>query len=151
MGWSRADQTGITVADLNTEKLPRNLVGAWPWPLANVWLGVSVENQLWADRRIPLLLETPATVRFISAEPLLAETVLLRWLVPEIGGQSIDWVISGCESGPKHRPMELDWARSIRDQCVAAGVSFFLKQAYIGGRFTSMPELDGQVWSEIPS
>lgn len=123
-----------------------------PMPLPNVWLGVSCEDQKTADERIPLLLETPAAVRFVSAEPLLGKIDLFHCLnesycCPECGdGQgfegerchcggryitehpALDWVIVGGESGKKARPMHPDWARSLRDQCVAAGVPFFFKQ-----------------------
>ena len=99
----------------------------WPgWPLPNVWLGVSVENQRYADERIPLLLQTPAAVRFISAEPLLEPVRLYdEWLTPKL---SLDWVIVGGESGLGARPMNLDWARSIVRQCGAASVPCFVKQ-----------------------
>ena len=112
-------------------------------PLENLWLGVSVENQATADERIPLLLQTPAAVRFVSAEPLLGP-VSFRWakwdnwkdadgnrrpVVNEHDGlRMIDWVIVGGESGPDARPMHPDWARSIRDQCQGAGVPYFFKQ-----------------------
>lgn len=121
------------------------------WPLPNVWLGVSVEDQETADGRIPILLQTPASVRWISAEPLLgpidltsvefpcysisadvlggcdsrADGGLTRDITP---GNTIDWVVVGGESGPKARPMHPDWARSLRDQCADAGVAFFFKQ-----------------------
>ena len=110
------------------------------WPLPNVWLGVSVENQAAADERIPLLLRTPAAVRFISAEPLLGPVTLpgcngrADCKLSGVDGHSdkplggIDWVICGGESGPGARPMHPDWARSLRDQCIAAGVPFFFKQ-----------------------
>lgn len=94
---------------------------AWRWPLPNVWLGVSVENQQWADIRIPALLDTPAAVRFLSCEPLLGPVDLSQYL-------GVDWVIAGGESGAGARPMHPDWARSIRDQCQAAGVRYFFKQ-----------------------
>ncbi len=114
-------------------------------PLPNVWLGVSVEDQKFADERIPLLLDTPAAIRWISAEPLLGPIKLndiedcdnhrnydaLRG--QEIGGyrdsgNKLDWVVVGGESGPDARPMHPDWARSLRDQCGYAGVPFFFKQ-----------------------
>ena len=112
------------------------------WPLRNAWLGVSCEDQKTADERIPLLLQTPAAVRWISAEPLLGPIALSRWMGPfEIsrddegndlgsaqGGSDLDWVVVGGESGPGARPMHPDWPRSLRDQCAAAGVSFFFKQ-----------------------
>jgi len=109
------------------------------WPLSNVWLGVSCERQQEADERIPLLLQTPASVRFTSAEPLLGPIDLIgtfaryqdtpgrRCAVP-LGRQLIDWVIVGGESGPNARPMHPDWARSLRDQCAAAGLAYFFKQ-----------------------
>ncbi len=143
------------------------------WPLPNVWLGVSVENQAAADGRIPLLLQTPAAVRFVSCEPLLGPVELpeYAWLPMMVHGdwpighklvanpglhkitrnpygaastdidgellglkpdefetRPLDWVICGGESGPGARPMHPDWARSLRDQCAAAGVAFFFKQ-----------------------
>ena len=101
------------------------------WPLPNVQLGVSVENQRWADIRIPLLLQTPARVRFISAEPLLGPVDLRSYTWTKEQGAMrprLDWVICGGESGPGRREMDLDWARSLRDQCRAAGVPFFFKQ-----------------------
>lgn len=115
------------------------------WPLPNVWLGVSVENQKAADERIPPLLRTPASVRFISAEPLLGP-INLEQLTVLIGTQEarlnsisdyykvneelsrLDWVIAGGESGPEARSMHPDWVRSLRDQCLPAGTAFFFKQ-----------------------
>jgi protein gp37 len=109
------------------------------WPLANVWLGVSVEDQARADERIPALLDTPAARHWISAEPLL-DRVLLRteWLhnrrsaAPGLRGdhytEALDWIVCGGESGPGARPMLRSWATSLRDQSAAAGVPFFFKQ-----------------------
>lgn len=101
------------------------------WPLPNVWLGVSAENQQWADIRIPALLDTPAAVRFVSAEPLLGPIDLhidpIEASSPFWGSQ-LDWVITGGESGPGARPAHPDWFRAIRDQCQAAGVAFLFKQ-----------------------
>jgi protein gp37 len=114
------------------------------WPLPNVWLGVSVEDQKAADARIPLLLETPAAVRWISAEPLLGDINLhpflcvywhagadeQRWcdLICRLRPHGLDWVVVGGESGQEARPMQLEWARALRDQCVTAGVAFHFKQ-----------------------
>lgn len=104
--------------------------------LPNVWIGISVENQEQADKRIPELLQIPAKVRFLSMEPLLGP-VSLRGLVDGIYRPwldhfawkvEIDWIIVGGESGPGKRPMNPDWARSIRDQCKMADVPFFMKQ-----------------------
>lgn len=101
-------------------------------PLPNVWLGTSVENQAMADERIPHLLDCPAAVRFLSCEPLLGPVELTRY---DVDGRymprlpvKLDWVIVGGESGHGARPMHPDWARSLHDQCQAAGVPFFFKQ-----------------------
>lgn len=98
----------------------------WPikdiWP-SWIWLGVSVEDQAAADARIPLLLQTPAAVRFISAEPLLGPVTL-----DDAALALLDWVIVGGESGPHARPMKLEWALPLLDQCREAGVPFFMKQ-----------------------
>jgi protein gp37 len=106
-------------------------------PLPNVWLGVSAEDQIRWDERTPDLCQTPAAVRFVSAEPLLgsingrapyagANVDILRGAHPAVA--PVDWVIVGGESGKGARPMHPDWARSIRNQCVKAGVAFFFKQ-----------------------
>ena len=99
------------------------------WPLPNFWLGVSAETQAWLENRVRILRATPAAVRMVSAEPLLSPLEL----APTVGGplsqNSIDWVIAGGESGPDARPMDPDWARSIRDQCAQLGIAFFFKQA----------------------
>lgn len=102
-------------------------------PLSNVWLGVSIEDQATADERIWLLLQTPAAVRWISAEPLLGPVDLAQSTDQAIcnvqdPSRRIDWVVAGGESGPDARPMHPDWARSLRDQCAAAGVPFLFKQ-----------------------
>ncbi|NGX09133.1 DUF5131 family protein [Mycobacteroides franklinii] len=160
-----------------------------PWPLPNVWLGVSVEDQKRADLRIPALLATPAAVRFVSAEPLIGAVDLSRYLEPlddpsACGDpdhcspwarvEMVDWVIVGGESGPGARPMHPDWARSMRDQCVAAGVPFLFKQwgewtPNVGHRYRDWAnlsdphefvmrvgkkaagrELDGRTWDQYP-
>ena len=118
-----------------------NQEGARP----NVWLGVSVEDQQRADERIPLLLQASAAVRFLSCEPLLGPVDLTAhkppcvpsWWQGDLNPLSrIDWVIVGSESGHKRRPMEESWARSLADQCRAAGVSFFMKQMQVDGKVT---------------
>lgn len=109
--------------------------GHVPWPLPNVWLGVSVEHQDAADERVPELLETPAAVRFLSCEPLLSQVDLSDYFDPcsvpcgEDPWPLLDLVIAGCESGDRRRPCAPDWFRILRDQCARAGVDFFLKQA----------------------
>jgi protein gp37 len=102
--------------------------------LRHVWLGVSVEDQAAADERIPLLLQTPAAVRWISAEPLLGPIDLhdVATLAPDHierhAWRLLDWVVAGGESGPGARPMHPDWARNLRDQCSEFGIAFFFKQ-----------------------
>lgn len=101
------------------------------WPLPNVWLGCSAENQQWADIRIPALLDTPAAVRWVSAEPLLGPLDLSRFLEGDDEKYDVpplSWIVTGGESGPGARPMHPDWARSLRDQCQKAGVPFLFKQ-----------------------
>ena len=163
----------------------------------NIWFGVSVENQKRADERISDLLNFPAAVRFVSAEPLLNGIDLSRitvkvdrgayslnalngeswpFSIEAVYGSRLDWVIVGGESGPKARPMHPDWARSIRDQCQAAGVQFFFKQQgewtpeypqslsmanremtyehgmtfYRVGKKLAGRLLDGREWNEMP-
>jgi protein gp37 len=121
-----------------------------PWPLPNVWLGVSAERQQEAEERIPDLLATPAAMRFVSAEPLLGpidfEMLCTGWHFvdalkglkyhdapePYVGASEacprLDWIIVGGESGSRARPMHPDWPRYIRDQCARTGVPFFFKQ-----------------------
>ena len=108
---------------------------------SHIWMGTSVENQRVAYR-VAQLVAVPAEVRFLSCEPLLGPISL------DLRG--IQWVIVGGESGPVRRPMDLDWARSIRDQCLAAGVPFFFKQ--VGGRTPKAGGrlLDGRTWDEYP-
>lgn len=148
--------------------------------LRNVWIGTSVEDQRRADERIPHLLAIPAAVRFLSVEPLLGPVDLgLFGTVPgctDNGGHyhltadRINWVICGGESGPNARPMNPDWARSLRDQCQAAAVPFFFKQWGEYGPCTEIPGqaadpdcmfrfgkklagrlLDGREWNEFPN
>jgi protein gp37 len=153
------------------EKMPVNaridkdgmhLSSKMQWPLPNVWLGTSVENQATADERIPFLLQTPAAVRWISAEPLLGPLDISRYMWPvhwhwqagyatpeaalaggayaeqkpqglvSASATFLNWVVVGGESGKNARPMELHWARFLRDQCLPAGTSFHFKQT--GGR-----------------
>ena len=99
----------------------------------NIWLGVSVENQKTADERIPILLQIPAKVRFVSIEPMLGPVDLFKFINfnkanPLARWHDIDWVILGGETGPKARSMEPDWARSVRHQCQEARIPFFFKQ-----------------------
>lgn len=97
-------------------------------PLPNVWLGVSIESPDYYDR-IRILQQIPAAVRFLSLEPMLAP-------MPDIPLNGISWVIVGGESGPKRRPVNIDWMRDIRDQCTSAGVPLFVKQLSINGKIS---------------
>lgn len=111
-------------------------------PPKHIWLGVSVEDGHSAAR-IAHLRQAPAAVRFLSAEPLLGP-------IGEVDLTGIHWVIAGGESGPGARPMAIEWAREIRDQCSNQGVAFFFKQwgglrPKTGGR-----DLDGREWNELP-
>jgi protein gp37 len=101
------------------------LEGSWP---SNVWVGTSVENQDTADRRIPELLRIPAPIKFLSCEPLLGQVSL-----DGVGEGDIQWLIVGGESGPGARPMDVEWARDLRDQCQERNISMFVKQMG-GGR-----------------
>lgn len=117
-------------------------------PPENVWIGVTAEDQIRADQRIPELLSLPASRRFVSCEPLLRPLTLRHYL------HKLDWVIVGCESAPGKRPGERlmlhDWVVDLRDQCVTADVAFFLKQMVCDGELQSTPELDGKRWIELP-
>jgi protein gp37 len=147
----------------------------WPDVLPNVWLGVTAENQETADKRIPMLLQIPAAVRFVSCEPLLGPVGLAAYI-----SNGIQWVIVGGESGPDARTVHPDWVRSIRDQCIAAEVPFLFKQwgewcypeqmpedayrawdvHYGTGDYHNQPfgvgkkaagrELDSRIWDEYP-
>jgi protein gp37 len=124
--------------------------------LSNSWLGVSVENQRTADKRIPILLQIPAAKRFVSCEPLLSE-IDFRFTRGDYRGgwlNALDWCIVGGETGPKARPMNPDWVRSLRDQCQTAGVPFFFKGMMITRGYEKIPHktylLDGKEWREFP-
>lgn len=119
-----------------TQKNIQNMYGN-EWPLKNVWVGVTAENQARADERIPILLQIPAAKRWVSIEPMLGPVDLRAYLhrglladPSEIGKfyNPLDWIVLGGETGPGARPMHPDWARSVRDQCQAAGVPIFFKQ-----------------------
>lgn len=123
----------------NTDLLPDGIPG-------HIWMGTSVEGQS-VDYRIRHLVDVPARVRFLSCEPLIARLSLATFL---IGRADLHWVIVGGESGPRARPVNPDWVRLLRDQCVIADVPFFFKQwggitPKAGGR-----ELDGEKWEQFP-
>lgn len=166
---------GWTIETREIEDLGADYIALYkgPIPLPNLWLGVSVEDQGTADERIPLLLQTPAAVHWISAEPLLGETRLDLFLqkfpssallsgrvtpdMPDwtrIGSTSLDWVVVGGESGPGARPFHLEWARDLRAQCRASGVPFFLKQLgrrpLLGGETLKFADKKGGDMAEWP-
>ena len=158
----RLGEAGVSGADLGrnfgiSDTQARNIVNGkqWvpehklEWPLASVWLGASVEDQATADERIPLLLKTPATVRWVSYEPALGPVDFSRWLIrecldclgsgegegaacEECGGSGtrprVQWLVCGGESGPGARPFDVAWARSLIEQCKATGARAFIKQ-----------------------
>jgi protein gp37 len=119
-----------------------DLAAELPWP-SNVWMGVSIESAeyMW---RVEHLRKAPATVRFLSLEPLLGP-------LPSLRLAGIHWVIVGGESGPKARPMNPDWATNIRDQCEKARVPFFFKQWGGPNKKRTGRVLDGRTWDEMPS
>ena len=118
---------------------------------AHIWHGVSVENQHWAEQRIPRLARVQTAVRFLSCEPLLGPLDLTPWL------DELQWVIVGGESGRGARRMQPAWARGIRDQCLATGVPFFFKQwgehdeqGNRVGKKRAGAQLDGREWTDSP-
>lgn len=135
----------------------------------NAWLGVSIENQAAADERIPLLLQTPAAVRFVSGEPLLGPVDLTKVRVSSMEimnaftGESttphsnpphlhcgISWCIIGAESGPSARPMDENWVRGLVAQCKQYQIPVFYKQKIVDKKKISLPTLDGRQYIEFP-
>jgi protein gp37 len=121
-----------------------------PPVLPNVWLGVSVEDQRRAGERLPDLEQTPAEVRWVSAEPLIGSLDIRTWL------PRLDWVVAGGESGPAARPMHIEWARSLRDQCAKSGVPLLFKQwgswiiaSHENGHTDSCMATNDAVWLDI--
>ncbi len=136
----KADWHIFQILTKRAERLAK-LAPQLPWP-AHVWQGVSVESQTYTKRVIALQ-KVPATVRFLSVEPLLGP-------IANLPLDGVHWVIVGGESGPRHRPIKPEWIREIRKQCLSAEVSFFFKQwggrtAKSGGRI-----LDGRTWNQMP-
>ena len=151
--------------------VPRLAPWSTQWP-KNVWLGTTAENQRWADRRLQHLIDIPATIRFVSCEPLLGAINLDAWLADS----SVHWVIAGGESGPQARPSDPDWFTQLRDQCRRHQVPFHFKQwgewapldtcpmpprsVINGGSYSTAlgrfgkkatgRELDGRTWDGIP-
>lgn len=152
--WDLIARTPMLTWQLLTKR-PENILDMipplWKNPFRfppNVWLGTSVENQAYAERRIPLLVEVAGPlVHFLSCEPLLGSLDLAGPFLLE----SINWVIVGAESGPRARPMQDDWVRALRDQCLVKEIAFFFKQrADTSGRKQEHPLLDGILWEQFP-
>jgi protein gp37 len=131
------------------------------YQLKNCWFGVSIEDQKTADERLPLLLNVPARNLFVSAEPLLEQIDIVRWLKAkslvynELGQYiyttRISWLIVGAEQEPWYpRTLDENWVRSLRDQCFENNVKFFYKQQFDGKKKISLPLLDGRQWAEVP-
>ena len=135
-------------------KRPENIAKMLGTATPNVWLGTTVENEEMAEKRVPALLSNPATVHFLSCEPLLGPLDLRPWLVSDT---HVSWVLVGGESGGGARPMQPAWALDIRDQCMAAEVPFHFKQwgehderlVRIGKKRAGRL-LDGLEWDEFP-
>jgi protein gp37 len=157
-------------------KRPQNVQRMTPWGITwpnNVWLGTTAENQNHGDSRIPHLLESPARIRFLSAEPLLGPLSITKW-------QGIDWLIAGGESGHHARPTDPNWIRSLRDECRSLKIPFHFKQwghwapelphgitakqkyrlihgdssettLYAIGKSAAGRILDGRTWDQIPA
>jgi protein gp37 len=117
----------------------------------HVWLGTSIENRRFVGRA-DVLRETPAAVRFISAEPLLGPLVMLgdSWVGPDLDLDGIDWLIVGGESGPGHRPIRPEWVRDLRNYAACSGTAFFFKQWGGARPKANGRELDGRTWDEFP-
>ncbi len=162
--WARSMHRGTMLERFVNDKME---AGA-DWPLPNVWLGVSVEDQARVDERVPHLLQTPAAIRFLSCEPLLGPIDLTKWLDNDVsfaiegrmGGVPdraeyvvkpplLHWLIAGGESGFDARPCAIEWIRQLRDQCQAAGVPIFIKQLGREPTLDRLPEHHEQpgTWS----
>lgn len=143
--WLLIDETPWLHWQILTKR-PENILRMVPWgsqwPI-NVWIGTSVENKAAAKYRLPYLQDVPATIRFLSCEPLIGP-------LNDIDLTGIHWLIAGGESGPRHRPVKVEWLQYLRDRCQEEGIAFFFKQW--GGRTSKAGgrELDGRIWSELP-
>lgn len=174
--WKLIEQTPALDWLLLTKR-PQNIAPMTPWGNAwpdNVWVGCTVENQTWAAKRLSFLLEIPARIRFLSCEPLLGQLDLESFLNSN-HQNGIDWIITGGESGPHSRPMNPEWVRNLRNQCIEAGIAFHFKQwghwvpeelltehqkkviVIDGNRLAAVGKgkagrfLDGRTWDELPT
>ncbi len=156
-GGGPTDNIGHEIEGLVLKRTGRFDVAEHPWPLPNVWLGVSVEDQRYAGERIPLLMRCPAAVRFLSCEPLLGPITLpLCFHSSDDPNQTDhaecapipDWVIVGGESGPGARGCDLRWIRSLVGQCRASGVPVFVKQLGASADLKDKKGGDMEEWPE---
>ena len=122
-------------------RIARSLPADWGDGYPNAWLGVSAEDAETARQRVPVLVATPARLRFVCCEPLLGPVDLRPW------AEKLDWVIAGGESGPSARPLQPEWARDLRDQCVEADLPLFFKA---WGSERAGRRLDGRIWQQLP-
>jgi protein gp37 len=127
------------------ERIPDCLPTDWEDGYPNVWLGFTGENHNRFYERLRHAVAVPATAWFASLEPLLGPIDMYS-----VETAVLSQVIVGCESGPRARPTDLAWVRSIRDYCVQIGTAFFLKQLVIDGRLVETPEIDGRRWTQFP-
>ena len=170
--WNLIERTPMLDWLLLTKR-PENMIKLAPWGNKwprNVWAMTTVENQEYAEKRLPYLVDVPAIIRGISVEPMLGPVDLTPWI------SQIDWVIAGGESGAKSRPMNPQWVRSVRDQCLIENKAFFFKQwgnwvpsieefqpdvetiSNVDqevkmkrlGKKAAGKELDGLVWNQVP-
>lgn len=138
---AEASQHTFQVLTKRSERLAE-MAADLPWP-PNVWMGATIETDVYVHRADHLR-QTPAVVKFVSAEPLLGP-------LPSLRLPGLDWVIAGGESGPGARPMEPDWARELRDWCVTEDVAFFFKQWGGANKKRAGRILDGRTWDEMPA
>jgi protein gp37 len=142
----RADHHMYQILTKRPERL-KQLLPTWSFPLVAkapyIWWGVSVEDRKHGLPRVKILQESIARNKFLSIEPLLED-------LGQFDLSGIGWVIVGAESGYGARPMQDDWVRSIRDQCLKQNIPFFFKQRAVGRKKIATPELDGRRWVEAP-
>lgn len=136
-----ASQHTFQILTKRTERVAE-LCAELPWP-SNVWMGTSIENADYTWR-VASLREVPATIRFLSVEPLLGP-------IRSLPLKGIHWVVVGGESGPGARPMQVEWVRQIRDQCLRKKVPFFFKQWGGTNKKRTGRTLDGRTWDEMPN
>jgi len=127
-----------------TKEFPLRYLGGNDY-VENVWIGTTIESSHHL-KRSKWLRGFPASVKFLSIEPMLSDIDL----VSHKTHLDVDWVIAGCESGANRRHANIDWFRSLRDQCIDAEIPFFLKQMEVDNKVVKMPKLDGQIWDQYP-